>query len=94
MAPNPPTAKNSATNKLSRSFGNQIDIALKAPIRAPETPKPIKPLPTVKENTESPNANNDAPNDAITNKTVCTFLAPNLSSRIPNGNWNKANVKK
>ena len=78
--------KKKATNKLNLSFGNQMDIALKAPIKAPETPKPIKPLPTVKEKTVSPNANNDAPNDAIKNKTVCTFLAPNLSSRIPNGN--------
>ena len=94
IAPKPPTAKKIETSKLNLSFGNQIDIALNAPIKAPETPNPINPLPIVKWSMVSPKENITAPIDAIINKTVCTFLAPNLSSKIPKGSWNIANVKK
>ena len=60
--------------------------ALKAPIRAPETPKPINPRAITSDQTSFPKLNNIAPVAATRNKILWTFLAPNLSSRTPNGN--------
>ena len=75
-------------------MGYQSAKALKAPIKAPDTPKPIKPRAITSDQTSFPKLNKIAPVAATKNKILWTFLAPNLSKRTPRGNWKRANVRK
>ncbi len=70
MAPIPPADIKIPISSGNLSLGYHTAKALKAPINAPETPKPIKPRAITSDQTSFPKLNNIAPVAATKNKTL------------------------
>ena len=66
----PPADMNRPIRSGSLSLGNQTAKALNAPIKAPETPNPIKPRAITSDQTSFPRLNNIAPVAATKNRIL------------------------
>ena len=84
-APKPPAASTQPLSAGNRAAGNHSTKALKLAIKQADTPKPIKPRPTINSSALSLTANNPAPAAANNSSVASTRRGPNRSSSMPSG---------